>query len=380
MHATLLQHLASPPFVLMRRPRPRVPRLQPQVLQGGPSRGCKPVLRVAGLVGLRARACRGGGERGGAQPGAVRILRQVADAYLAHARQGGRQARRPLPSRGLGERQADQVRPRNALPCARARGKRPHALVQDRHGLPAHHGASQGDLHRRRHRMQGRGDQHCRRVPRHPLRSAGPSSNMPLRSAQLLTAPCSPLTAHCSPLTIHPQPLYVYLQWDRKSGYRTRSILCVPIIDELRGGKCIGCLQLINKRDRYDRLGTVLFNKRDVELATNLASVVCIAVKCADQEQQVSSEPSVVSSIAVKRTDREQRAKASLTLTSTRTHTHGHTRARAHTHKSCACVWWWCGGQQVCWPDLMVPHTAAYRLAPRSATVHYVQPSCGGND
>ena len=113
---------------------------------------------------------------------------------------------------------------------------------------------------------------------------------MPLRSAQLLTAPCSPLTAHCSPLTIHPQPLYVYLQWDRKSGYRTRSILCVPIIDELRGGKCIGCLQLINKRDRYDRLGTVLFNKRDVELATNLASVVSIAVKCTDQEQQVSSK------------------------------------------------------------------------------------------
>ena len=84
------------------------------------------------------------------------------------------------------------------------------------------------------------------------------------------------------------------LQWDRKSGYRTRSILCVPIIDQQRGGKCVGCLQLINKKDRYDRLGTVLFNKRDVELATNLASVVSIAVKCADQEQQARSH--VVSS------------------------------------------------------------------------------------
>ena len=84
------------------------------------------------------------------------------------------------------------------------------------------------------------------------------------------------------------------LQWDRKSGYRTRSILCVPIIDQQRGGKCVGCLQLINKKDRYDRLGTVLFNKRDVELATNLASVVSIAVKCAEQESQARSR--VVSS------------------------------------------------------------------------------------
>jgi len=92
-------------------------------------------------------------------------------------------------------------------------------------------------------------------------------------------------------------------QWDRKSGYRTRSILCVPIIDELRGGKCIGCLQLINKRDRYDRLGTVIFNKRDVELATNLASVVSIAVKCTDQEQQANASLDLAVGICATRRD-----------------------------------------------------------------------------
>ena len=60
----------------------------------------------------------------------------------------------------------------------------------------------------------------------------------------------------------------VVSQWDRKSGYRTRSILCVPIIDELHGGKCIGCLQLINKRDRYDRRRTVRNRNGPVSSAT----------------------------------------------------------------------------------------------------------------
>jgi hypothetical protein len=334
MHAIFLQHLASPPFVVW-RPRPHVPEaaspaasaVQPHVLQA-PPRGCNRVLRVPGLIGLRARACRGGGEREHAQPRAVGVLRHVAHAHLAHARQGGGQARRPLPYRRHRERQADQLRPCDALPRARAHGERPHALVQDRHGLPAHHGASQGELHRRCHRVQGCSDQHCRRVPRHPLRPAGASSkcdvalcSLPTAHCSLLTAHCSLLTAHCplltahhslltahhSPLTAHHSPLttiylYLYLQWDRKSGYRTRSILCVPIVDVQRGGKCIGCLQLINKRDRYGRLGTVLFNKRDVELATNLASVVSIAVKCTDQEQQANASLDLAVGICKRRT------------------------------------------------------------------------------
>ena len=89
---------------------------------------------------------------------------------------------------------------------------------------------------------------------------------------------------------------------DHAVGFRTRSILCVPIVDVQRGGKCIGCLQLINKRDRYGRLGTVLFNKRDVELATNLASVVSIAVKCTDQEQQANASLDLAVGICKRRT------------------------------------------------------------------------------
>ena len=209
MHAIFLQHLASPPFVVW-RPRPHVPEaaspaasaVQPHVLQA-PPRGCNRVLRVAGLIGLRARACRGGGEREHAQPRAVGVLRHVAHAHLAHARQGGGQARRPLPYRRHRERQADQLRPCDALPRARAHGERPHALVQDRHGLPAHHGASQGELHRRCHRVQGCSDQHCRRVPRHPLRPAGASSKCDVALCSLPTAHCPLLTAHCSLLTAH---------------------------------------------------------------------------------------------------------------------------------------------------------------------------------
>ena len=71
--------------------------------------------------------------------------------------------------------------------------------------------------------------------------------------------------------------------WDRKSGYRTRSILCVPVVDELRD-RCLGCLQLLNKFDRNGRAEGASFGHKDEELATNLCSVVSIAIKSATSE------------------------------------------------------------------------------------------------
>lgn len=65
--------------------------------------------------------------------------------------------------------------------------------------------------------------------------------------------------------------------WDRKTGYKTRSILCVPVINA-EHQETIGCLQMINKKDRFDRTEGVSFAVKDVELAHNLCSVVAMAI------------------------------------------------------------------------------------------------------
>ena len=71
--------------------------------------------------------------------------------------------------------------------------------------------------------------------------------------------------------------------WDKRTGYHTRSILCVPIIDTASGkDACIGCLQVINKKDRYERSEGQSFNENDERLAHNFCSVVAIAVQHAE--------------------------------------------------------------------------------------------------
>ena len=68
--------------------------------------------------------------------------------------------------------------------------------------------------------------------------------------------------------------------WDKKSGYKTRSILCVPVLDP-QSESCLGCLQLINKKDRFDRTEKAFFQSNDHELGKSYCSVVAIAVQTA---------------------------------------------------------------------------------------------------
>jgi HD-GYP domain-containing protein (c-di-GMP phosphodiesterase class II)/HAMP domain-containing protein len=64
-------------------------------------------------------------------------------------------------------------------------------------------------------------------------------------------------------------------EFDRKTGYRTRSVLSVPLISH--EGEGIGLLQLINARDRQD--GSVIgFSEEDVRLAESLASQAAVAL------------------------------------------------------------------------------------------------------
>jgi len=80
--------------------------------------------------------------------------------------------------------------------------------------------------------------------------------------------------------------------FDRKNGFRTRSVLCMPIIDTM-DDVCIGCLQVLNKKDRYDRSEGVVFNKTDEELAANFCSVVAIAVSFATSKSRADGSISL---------------------------------------------------------------------------------------
>ncbi|MBN1566461.1 MAG: HAMP domain-containing protein [Acidobacteria bacterium] len=64
-------------------------------------------------------------------------------------------------------------------------------------------------------------------------------------------------------------------EFDRKTGYRTRSLLRVPMIDH--EGKSIGLLRLFNARDPEDG-SVVAFSDEDVRLAESLASQAAVAL------------------------------------------------------------------------------------------------------
>ncbi len=57
---------------------------------------------------------------------------------------------------------------------------------------------------------------------------------------------------------------------DRKTGFRTENILCMPLID--RAGKCIGVLQTLNK-------SSGAFDEEDVELLRSICHYVTVAVE-----------------------------------------------------------------------------------------------------
>lgn len=59
-------------------------------------------------------------------------------------------------------------------------------------------------------------------------------------------------------------------RFDQKSGFITRSILCVPLVTQT---SCIGCLQLVNKN------GEKLFDENDLELCESLSGVIAVAIE-----------------------------------------------------------------------------------------------------
>lgn len=76
----------------------------------------------------------------------------------------------------------------------------------------------------------------------------------------------------CAPLTINDAYKHAlfYKEIDKKSGFRTRNILCIPLKN--RRDQCIGALQAINKRSGD-------FNRGDQKLLTSISHYVAIALE-----------------------------------------------------------------------------------------------------
>lgn len=68
---------------------------------------------------------------------------------------------------------------------------------------------------------------------------------------------------------------------DQKTGFRTRTVLCVPVRDEQ--GKIIGCIQVLNKKGG-------VFNREDEELLLSLGSQAAIALENARLTEQLQKK------------------------------------------------------------------------------------------
>lgn len=66
-------------------------------------------------------------------------------------------------------------------------------------------------------------------------------------------------------------------RWDLKTGYRTKSLLAVPI--ESHDGRLLGCFQAVNRLDSDCEDGVGCFSEGDVELIGGLASITAVAVE-----------------------------------------------------------------------------------------------------
>lgn len=65
---------------------------------------------------------------------------------------------------------------------------------------------------------------------------------------------------------------------DKRTGYRTRHMLCVPIVDHSTS-KVLGCLQVINKRDEEGKVSAIhTFTRRDLGVAEAFAAVMAVTI------------------------------------------------------------------------------------------------------
>jgi len=64
--------------------------------------------------------------------------------------------------------------------------------------------------------------------------------------------------------------------YDKRTGFRTRSVICVPLVAKER---CLGVIQLLNRRDGE------AFDRDDLELAEAVAGLIAVAIHNAEEHQ-----------------------------------------------------------------------------------------------
>ncbi|MBW1691859.1 MAG: GAF domain-containing protein [Deltaproteobacteria bacterium] len=94
-----------------------------------------------------------------------------------------------------------------------------------------------------------------------------------------------------------------YAEVDKQSGFRTKNILCIPIIN--RKGQCIGVLQALNKN-----VGD--FTDEDSELLTSISHYVAIALENAQLYEEVKNYSEQLKSTLIK-IETLEKVKAQLT-------------------------------------------------------------------
>ena len=77
-------------------------------------------------------------------------------------------------------------------------------------------------------------------------------------------------------------------KYDIQTGYRTRSMLSMPLID-MKTEDVVGCLQVLNKQDAMGQPEGQSFDVTDLHLAKSFASIVAVGIEQAKFNQASDS-------------------------------------------------------------------------------------------
>ena len=77
-------------------------------------------------------------------------------------------------------------------------------------------------------------------------------------------------------------------KYDIQTGYRTRSMLSMPLID-MKTEDVVGCLQVLNKQDAMGQPEGQSFDDTDLHLAKSFASIVAVGIEQAKFNQASDS-------------------------------------------------------------------------------------------
>ena len=77
-------------------------------------------------------------------------------------------------------------------------------------------------------------------------------------------------------------------KYDIQTGYRTRSMLSMPLID-MKTEDVVGCLQVLNKQDAMGQPVGQSFDDTDLHLAKSFASIVAVGIEQAKFNQASDS-------------------------------------------------------------------------------------------